>query len=320
MNTKTHVLQIALSDYAHTAPLFNGEIEIPGLSLQQVRLPLSQIFKRFLREAPWEVAEISMGKYAALRAQGACDFIPLPVFPYRVFRHACFYVRADSELTPARLRGKRIGLSDWALTAAIYARALLMHDYGIGLDEVKWVQAGLETPSGTLPKVAKIAGIDLTRHEDRALLTMLRDGDIDALIAPHAPASGATFMKRLFPDYPRQEMAYWKTTGIFPIMHAVAMRGDVEREHPGTAAQLLKGFEAAKQRCIDRLLDPGETPIPLPFLSMHLARLQTEMGADFWPYGIERNRKTLDAFLAFAHEQGVCEKRLTVESVFPAIA
>ncbi|GAB3629758.1 hypothetical protein [Pandoraea terrae] len=310
-------LAVAMDRYAHTQPLFDGTIRMPGLALERVEVPLGQVFKRFWQDAPWPVVEMSLGKFVALLSRQTLDCIALPIFPYRVFRHGAWYVLHDNPLTPTQLRGKRVGLSDWPLTAAIYARALLTQQYGVALEDIHWVEAGLEAPSRITAEPTAVDGMDITRVADRSLVDLLRTGDLDAIIAPHLSAVSSEGLRHLLPDHARDARRDWRATGVFPIMHVMLLRGDVERDRPGTAAQLMAGFHAAKVHCMAEFDAAGATPYPLPLLDAHLADLRAIMGHDVWPYGVEPNRVTLDAFLNFAHAQGVTPYRMSIEEVFP---
>ncbi len=312
-------LEVAMDDYLHTQALFDGRIAIDGLRLNHVRLPPPQIFARFLAGATWEVAEMSMGKLVALRSRGEADFIALPVFPHRVFRHAAFFVRADSELSVEQLDGKRIGVPEWTLTAAIYARALLMHQYRIPINRVSWVQAGLDAPRRASPIGALPAGVTLYEARDATLPQLLLGGEIDVMIAPHAPAAasaGRKNFKLLFEDFAVRDTAYWRSTGIFPIMHAMVMRRQVETRRPGTAGALIRAFGDALNETMARLTDPAESATPVPFLAEHIRHLQQARSGELWHYGVEANRTTLTAFLDYCHEQGVSSRRLTIDELF----
>lgn len=312
-------LSVAIDDYLHTRALFDGRIEIDGVELTQIALTPPEIFARFLAGAPWEVAEMSMGKLVAMRSQGECEFFALPVFPYRVFRHAAFYVRADSMLTAAQLKGKRIGVPDWTLTAAIYARALLTHRHHVPIDQITWVQAGVDAPRRPGITPALPVGVKLHEAPDTTLTQLLLDGAIDVMIAPHAPVAAyesPSPIKHLFSDFANQDEAYWQATRLFPIMHTIVLRRNVERQRPGTAHALTQAFTAARDAALKRLIDPAESAIPIPFLRNHVECIQRQFGGDLWPYGIEANRPTLTAFLEFCHEQGVSSRYVALEELF----
>lgn len=315
-------LTLAISDYDHVRDLTAGVVRAEGVDLTILGLSIEEIFHRFTRHREWDVSEMSMGKYVALRSQDDDSLTAIPVFPSRVFRHSSIYVRRDGPVrAPADLKGRRVGLPEWAQTAAVYSRGLLMHDHGLALQDIDWIQAGVNQP-GRVEKVALALpeGTRLTPRPDRALNEMLLAGEIDAALTAHPPEafeSGDPRMVRLFPNYREVEEAYYRRTRIFPIMHVIAIKSDVLARHPWVAMNLLKAFTEAKRRSLERAREVTAHRFPIPWMADIAARTADLFGADFWPYGIEANRVTLDAFLGFAHEQGVCRRRLSVEELFP---
>jgi 4,5-dihydroxyphthalate decarboxylase len=211
-------------------------------------------------------------------------------------------------------------LPEWAQTAAVYSRGLLVHRYGVPLNSIEWVQAGVDEPGRTEKvKINLPPGVKLTPRPDKSLNEMLLSGEIDAVLSAHPPSSvkqGHPNIGRLFEDYLDVEMAYVKETGIFPIMHTVALRRELVERNPWIAMNLFKAFEQAKDNSIQRVQTITSTTVPIPWCYEHAQRSKAIFGEDFWPYGIEANRKTLEAFLQYAHEQGVCHHRLTPEDLF----
>jgi 4,5-dihydroxyphthalate decarboxylase len=266
---------------------------------------------------------MSMGKYCSLVSQDDRSVAAIPVFPSRVFRHSSIYVRRDGGLRSfADLKGKRIGIPEWAQTASIYTRGMLAEEYGVRLQDVEWVQAGVNQPGRREKVELRLpAGVRYAPRPDSSLDAMLLSGEIDAAMTAHAPPSydaGDKRVTRLAEDYRPVEEAYYKKTGIFPIMHVMALRREVLERFPWVATNLLEAFEAAKQRSLARALEITASRFPIPWITEMAARSCALFGGDPMPYGIEANRVTLDAFLRFAHEQGVCHKRLAPEDLFPA--
>ena len=312
-------LSLALGPYDHTRDLSTGRVPVDGVDLIPLTLPVEEIFYRFVKFQEFDIAELSFGKYVALRSQGDDTFVALPVFISRAFRHSSVYVRDGSPLTDlSQLRGKRVGVPEWAQTASIYTRGILAEHAGVPLNEVEWVQAGVNTP-GRAEKVALNlpAGLRYRAAPDKSLNKMLLDGEIDCAFSARPPQALGKGIARMYPDYAVREEAYFKATGVFPIMHVLALRGELFRQHPWLATNLYKAAIAAKDASLARMSDITAAHAPVAWLPDYAARMRALFGEDFWPYGIEPNRPTLDAFLRYAHEQGVCAKRLAPEDIFP---
>jgi 4,5-dihydroxyphthalate decarboxylase len=314
-------LTLALSDYHHTRDLTRGRIAPEGIRLIGLELQIEEIFHRFTRYREWDVSEMSFGKYSSMRSQGDDSIAALPVFPSRVFRLSSIYVRRGSDLRSLeRLRGHRVGVPEWAQTAAIYSRGYLAHQAGLKLDEIRWFQAGVNQP-GRAEKVALRLPpeVSLTPVRDQSLNAMLLAGELDAVMSAHPPRAfedGSGNIVRLLPDFMQREEEYWRATGVFPIMHVIAIKAEIVRAHPWVASSLYAAFERAKQASIERLSVDDSSPIPALYVSDSIDVSGRMFGRDYWPYGIDPNRSTLEAFLRYAYEQGTCHRMLTPEEIF----
>jgi len=315
-------LTLATTDYDHVRDLVNGVVRADGIVLTGFVLPVEEIFFRFIKNQEWDISEMSFGKFIGFASQGNSAFIGIPVFPSRVFRHSAFYVRADRGIASANdLEGKRVGIPEWAQTAGIYARGFLAETAGVDLAKIKWVQAGMnqagreEKVEFKLPK-----GIDYTSRRDTSISAMLLSGEIDAAISARVPdafKTGAGKIVRLYPDYRAEEMKYYAATGIFPIMHVIALRRAVFERYPWVAMNLFKAFEQAKERSLERINDLTASRIPVPWAASIAGEWSKHFSADPFPYGLEANRKTLEAYCRFAHDQGITARRLTPDDLFP---
>lgn len=313
-------ITMAISDYEHVRDLTSGDVRAEGINLTCLRFGLPEMFHRFLKYREWDVSEVSFAKYVSLRASGDESLVAIPVFPSRVFRHSAIFVRTGI-FTPQDLVGARVGVPEWAQTAGVYARAALVHEYGIDLAAIQWVQAGVNE-TGRKEKVALSLppGISVRCVADRSLDGMLVSGEIDAVISAQPPASvlaDTPGIGRLFPNYREVELEYGKRTGIVPVMHVVVMTAEVFGRHRWAAMNLLTAFEEAKRRSIGRLRFMDASMVPLPWVDLYLRDLALLFDGDWWPYGVDRNRVTLEAFLGFAHEQGVIARRMTADELFP---
>lgn len=314
-------LTLATVDYDHVRDLTNGLVRADGIALTAFNLPIEEITFRFVKNREWDISELSFGKFIGFASQGNSPFIGIPVFPSRVFRHSAIYVRDDRGIaTPKDLEGKTVGIPEWAQTAGIYARGFLAETAGVDLRKIRWVQAGLnevgrdEKIEFTLPD-----GIRYSQRRDSSLSAMLQSGELDAAISARVPDAFNNGGKivRLFPDYRGEEQRYYELTGIFPIMHVIAMRRAVFDRYPWVARNVFKAFEQAKARSLERIGDLTASRIPVLWAAALAEERRERFGADPFPYGLEANRHTLDAFCRFAHDQGITARRLMPDDLFP---
>lgn len=314
-------LTLAISDYEHVRDLVSGRVAAEGVDLTCIELPVEEIFHRFATFREWQASEMSMALYTSMRAAGDDSLTAIPVFPSRVFRHSSFYVRRNSDIGSGEdLRGRRIGIPEWAQTAGVYARGLLTHEFGVGLTEVEWYQGGVNQAGRREHAPVELpSGVSCRTVQDRSLNDLLVAGELDAVISARPPTDAIEGgpVVRLFPDFRTLEADYCRRTGIFPIMHTIVLRRDAVDANRWLSMNLLTAFEAAKARSIERAADITQSRWPLPWgwAALETAR-EAVGGADPWPYGIEPNRATLDAFLEFAAEQGVARARLAPEDLF----
>jgi 4,5-dihydroxyphthalate decarboxylase len=314
-------LSVAVGDYDRTRPLFDGTIQIDGVSPIRLTLGPEEIFFRAFRHAEFDICELSLSSFTVKTAAGDCPYVGIPAFPSRAFRHTAIYVRTDRIKQPADLKGKTIGVPEYQLTANVWARALLEDEFGVKPSDINWVRGGMEQVGRlekipiTLPADVRLADISA----DKTLSAMLADGEIDGIIAPRTPSCfdwGHPDVGWLFPDPAAAAAEYFARTGIFPIMHLVGIRRTLAQQHPWLAASVLKAFEQAKREALARLADTSATKITLPFVEEQLKKARELMGPDFWSYGVASNRKTLDTFLRHHHAQGLSSRRVAVDELF----
>jgi 4,5-dihydroxyphthalate decarboxylase len=323
MSTSGLPLTLAVSEYDHVRDLVDGRVAVEGVDLRALTLPVEELFFRFTQFREWDVSELSMGKYCALRSRGDDSLRAIPVFPSRMFRHSAIYVRPDGPVDdPGALRGGRIGIPEWTVTATIYGRALLEHEYGVALRDVRWVQGGTNEPGRieTMP-LELPDGVRVERVADASLTDLLLAGELDAILAPHPPRAltdGTGRIVRLFSDPVAVERAAYAATGVFPIMHVIVLRAEIDEAHPWVAGNLVSAFAEARDRSLARILDVNASRLPVPWGPPQAANALEALGGEPWPYGLEPNRTTLDAFLGYAYEQGVCATRLAPEDLFDA--
>ncbi|HZC73646.1 MAG TPA: hypothetical protein VE442_23340 [Jatrophihabitans sp.] len=316
-------LSIATTDYDHFRDFRLGTVRAPGIEPVWSLLGHHEIFARFTANREWEVAELSIAKFAAQVTRPDADIIGLPVVCSRLFRFGAFYANRKSGIKTAEdLRGKRVGSPEWAHSAAVYMRGWLHNEVGVRLDEVEWVQAGANA-AGRVEKVelSLPEDVQLTRIGDRSLSQLLADQEIDCAIIARPPTcflDGHPDVERLYPDFEQRELDSYSATGVWPIMHIIALQRRVLAEHPWVARNLYNAFLESKQRSVERLLDPAVSRYPLPWLPIYARRMADLFAGDPFPYGVEANRATVDLLLRFAHQQGIAHRLATADEVFPA--
>jgi 4,5-dihydroxyphthalate decarboxylase len=315
-------LTVALSDYDHFRDFTGGKIKAEGIDITHIDLPVEEIFSRFTRFREWHVSEMSLARYVSLISQGDTGITGIPVFPSRFFRQHAIYVAADRPIErPQDLAGKKVGIPEWVQTALVWVRAYLVHQAGVPLTEIDWYQSGVNVAGHVDEVKAQMPkGIRYTPARDRSLTDQLLTGDIDAIISARPPRlleEGDPRIRRMFTDFRPVEEAYWQETGIFPIMHTIALRKDIVDQYPWIGPNLFRAFEEAKRRSQTRALDGNICRFPIPWTFDYAEKSRQMFGNDFWPYGLEPNRKTLEAFVQYCHEQGVAHRKLSVEELYP---
>lgn len=314
-------LSVAVGDYDRVRPLMDGAVQIDGVDPVFLRLSPEEIFFRAFRTQDFDICELSMSSTTVKMAAGECPYVPIPIFPSRAFRHTSLYVNASAGIDkPEDLRGKRVGLGEYQLTANVWVRALLEDDYGVKPSEIEWVRGGIEQ-AGRIEKIKLNLPSDVKLSDapsDRTLADMLGQGEIDALIGPRMPSSftGDGRVKWLFPDPVAAATDYYKRTRIFPIMHALGIRRELVEAHPWLPASVFKAFEASKKACLVNLADTSATKVTLPFVEEQLQNARKLMGEDFWSYGYEANRHVIETFLDHHYRQGLSSRRLSAEELF----
>jgi 4,5-dihydroxyphthalate decarboxylase len=313
-------LTLAISDYDHVADLVNGRVAPQGIDLTCLNLQIEETHFRAMTFREFDLSELSLGKYASLISQGDQSLTAIPVFPLRMARHSSIYIRRDGPVQkPTDLAGARVGIPEWAQTASVYSRGMLVHQYGLDLAAIEWFQAGVNQ-AGRAEKVRlKLpADVKVTPRLGKNLSDMLVSGDIDAALTAHPPdcfLQNHPNIRRLFENFVEVEKHYIQETGIFPIMHIIAIKKELLDRHPWIAMNLFTAFEEAKNRSLRRALFVGSR-YPIPWTYEYARQAQELIGEDFWPYGIDANRTTLNGFLRYAHEQGVCHRLLQPEELF----
>ena len=314
-------LSVAIGDYDRMRPLVDGTVAIDGVDPQYMLLDPEEIFFRAFRHADFDICELSMSSYSVKTAAGTSPYIAVPVFPSRAFRHTSVYVRTDRIRSPADLKGKRIGVPEYQLTANVWVRLFLEEDYGIRPSDVTWVRGGYED-RGRVEKISLDLPADVRIESvgsDDTISGLLASGGLDAVIGPRAPSCfdrGQPHVGYLFPDPQKAGTEWYRRTGLFPIMHTLGIRKMLAERHPWLPAAVTKAFERSKSVALAKLGDTSATKVTLPFVEEQLRAARDLMGSDFWSYGLEPNRHVLGRFLERHHAEGLSCRLLQPEDLF----
>jgi len=314
-------LSIAMGDYDRNRALYDGAVQIDGVNPTYMLLSPEEMFFRAFRFQDFDISELSFSSYLVKHARGDCPYIALPIFLSRAFRHTSIYVRKDRIRSPQDLKGKRIGIPEYQLTANVWARALLEDDYGVKPSDVTWVRGGIDQPGR--PEKIKLQLPADVKMIDAAPSTTISDlldrGEIEGFMAPRAPFGAARAnpdIGWLFDDPTAVAKDYYKRTGIFPIMHVVGLRKTLAEQHPWLPGALLKAFEQSKAAALAKLEDTSATKVTLPFVEEQLKAARETLGENYWAYGVDANRPTLEAFTRHHHAQGLSPRHVAVDELF----
>jgi 4,5-dihydroxyphthalate decarboxylase len=303
-------LVLAVWDYDRTQPLLDGRVTPEGIDLNAIPLVVEETFFRMLRHREFDAAEMSLSSYVVSLGRGA-PFVAIPAFPSRFFRHSGIYVHAGAGIRePRDLIGRRVGSPEYQMTAPVWIRGILAERHGLAVDAYTHVTGGQESPNRDekislgLPPRFRVERIG---PEDR-LAAMLAEGRIDALVTARKPSTyDGRRVLRLFPDFQSVERDYWRDTGIFPIMHVVAIRREIYETNRWVARSLLKAFEEAQRIAYAALRETAALKVMLPWAHAAQEEVEALMGSDFWPYGLARNLHVLETFLRYHHQQGLSD-------------
>jgi 4,5-dihydroxyphthalate decarboxylase len=312
-------LTLACGDYEIIRALKEGAVEPDGIALNVLtQMDSTTRHWRFLRNGDFDMAEVSCSSFLVARDQ---DFSidAIPVFLHRRFRHGFIYINTTKNIrTPADLAGKKIGLKQFQATAIVWLRGILAHEYGVPLESIDWYCELDETIEFTPPQGTRITRLP----HDKSAEEMLAAGELDAVLHPDLIAPIVRKdprVGRLFPEYRREETAYYKKTGIFPIMHVMGIKRDIVERHPWVAINMFQAFEKAKAVAMKRLANPRM--VPLAWYREEWEEQENLMGPDPWEYGLsEKNRHTIDTLALYAHEQGLTRRKFDADSMFLGVS
>src|SRR5207302_1574606 len=309
-------LTFACGPYDRTLALRDGSVQPEGIELNYIASQPPDIFWRMLQFNEFEISEMSLSNYVTLVGAEKAPFIAIPAFPSRVFRHGYFFINTEKGIkTPADLKGKRGGVPEYTMTAALYMRGLLQHEYGVKPSDVEWVQGRADRLGRKLP-----ADVRLTQAPPGTELgDLLERGEIDFMMTANNPLAfrrGSPKVRRLFPNYPELEKDYYRRTKIYPIMHTVVIRNDVYERNPWVALSMCRAACGAKEHAYHLLADMGSPKVSSAWLQPLLEEERAILGPDWFAYGIEPNRPSIEALLQYTHEHGLTDRRVKLEELF----
>ena len=313
-------ITIASGDYDRTRALKDGRVGITGCVVTYNNVEPNQLFKRILRAPEFDVSEMSFSTYIVQREKGKEAYTAIPVFLSRAFRHSAIFVRTDRGIrTPADLKGKRVGTPEYFTTMLVWLRGLLSDEYDVKRSDLFWCIGGQEQPASAAPELAGMPGVAIESIPvGKTLSGMLADGDIDALFASRPPScfQRTSDVARLFPDYRATEQAYYRKSGIYPLMHAVGIRKSLIETYPGLPAAIYDAFLKAKELAIADLERLSAFSITLPWVEAEYRATQAVLGQDIWPYGIAENARAIATLCRYLYEQGFTKRMMKADELF----
>ena len=318
-------LSLACGNYDHTRALMEQKISPEGIDLIPIILNPGEIFWRMLQYNEFDASEMSLSNTITERCKQNPRFIAIPAFPSKIYRHSYIFINKKSGIkTPKDLNGKKVGLPEYTMTATVWQRGDLEHHYGVAPSDIEWYMGGKEG-YGRLGRMEVELPKSLHMHivpKEHGLSDLLAKGEIDALLDATIPASyeaNHPDVDRLWPNYKEVEIAYFKKTKIFHIMHTVVIKREIYETHPWVARSLYKAFSEAKKICQDYIQSHiGNIVYTLPWTRAEYESTVDVMGKDFWPYGVEANKPTLDALTTYHFEQGLSDHKISPDEIFAA--
>ena len=318
-------ITVACALYDRMQALHTGDIKPEGIDLTfRVEDFPRKLFDQAMAQKSFDVCEMSSSDYVTRYLKGDCPFVALPVFPSKMFRHGLITINANSGIrTPKDMDGRRIGVMRHTMTAAVYIRGHLQNDYGVDLKSIKWIEGSVNSPGLHGVPTYHPPGWDITVNESGKSLSQLIDaGEIDGTIGTHLPESMKTNpdVRRLFPDFKAVEKAYYQRTGVFPIMHLIAIKKEVYQANPFIAKSLYDAFEASKRAALVRMRNYSALRYMLPWMPAELDELAEVFGDDPWTYGLEANRATFATMIQFMKQQDMIESEPSVDELFVPVS
>lgn len=318
-------LSIGCGGYDRIRPLQDGRVAVDGHTLAIRVMAPAPIVAASYGSGELDVAEISTGSLAQRADQGIKGYVGVPAFVSLAMRHDCLYVPAHgARRRPKDLNGARLGIGDFAGTTGIWLRGMLQDEYGVDLRSIEWVFGPTDTPAPAAKTPTVGTGYRaVAAPEGRSLVDLVRARELDGLVSIRVPKSFAAregLLVRLFDDLPAAEAATIRHLGAPPALHPLALKESRIAADPALPAKLLAAFTRAKDIALAELRETSIYHASLPSLLQAVERAESMLGPDFYPYGLERHRKGIEAFCRYCHEQGLTKRRVAVAELFPHFA
>lgn len=318
-------ITLACALYDRMQALYTGQVQPEGIDLTfHIEEFPRKLFDSAMAFREFDVCEMSSSDYITRVSAGNCPFVALPVFPSKMFRHGMIAINRRSGIrTPRDLEGRRVGVMRYTMTAAVWQRGHLQNDYGVDLSTIHWVEGAINSPgSHGVPTIIPPGTQFEINNSGKSLSELLAEGKVDATLGTHLPDSRFTSkdVVRLFPDFKEVEKAYYKRTGIFPIMHLIAIKRDVYEKHPFIAQGLYRAFCESKRAALVRMRNYSALRFMLPWLPAELDELDEVFREDPWTYGLEEARTNLGTLMTYMVQQGMLKSAIPVEDLFVSVS
>jgi len=318
-------LTLGTWDHDRVMGLHDGSVQVPDVTLESHIHPTAKLFPWAVQEARFDITEMSVSSYIMQLSRGGSDYTAIPAFVSRAFRHSGFLARAGSGITsPADFAGRKIGVPEYQMTAALWMRGILADEYGVDCNTIHWRTGALD--EGVRRERLELAlSSDIVVEpiaEGETLQELLLRGEIDGLLAPkptQAFLDGNPNLIRLVPDFEAVEQAYHRRTGNFPIMHLIGLRKSIADGHPALARALFDGFVKARDLALDRLRAiwlGSANRLSLPWLGASMERTMATLGPDYWSYGFNRNQAEIETICSYSLDQHLAATRVKPEALF----
>ncbi len=316
-------LSFASALYDRMQPIYTGDVQPDGIELNF--MPFDEprvIFDRMSGGLEFDVSEYSSSEFVQRFANKQCPFVAIPIFPSRTFRTGFIAIRTDRGInSPKDLEGRRIGVPLHTMTAGIFIRGFLQHECGVDIKKIHWVQGAVNTVgshgSPTVLPLLKPADIEIN-NTGKSLSQLIDEGSIDGTIGTSLPESIRTNpnIDRLFPNYVEMEKEYYQRTGVYPIMHLIAIKKDIYERYPFVATSLYNAFVKSKEMALKQMYNLRALRYMTPWLMRDIDEIFDVFNGDPWPYGLEPNRKTLEALVTYLVDQDLIAEPVPVDDLF----